>query len=81
MVDNLPWSFTESNRIVDAKDCTVADCRYSANQGRKIVDTVNACAKLFAALKAFVEEWDEFAMNQLTDCYQQAREALREIGE
>ena len=92
VVDNLPWTFTESNRIVDAKNCTVADCRYTANQGRNIVDTVNAHAKLesrnaklVAALKGLLEATPQEECESGCDTdncpWMQARAVLKEVGE
>ena len=40
-MSNLPWKLGADNRISNNDGLTVADCRYVANQGPRIVQAVN----------------------------------------
>ena len=48
---NTPWVHTETNRIVNSYNRTVANCRYVADQGAAIVRTVNCHRDLVEAIK------------------------------
>lgn len=54
-----PWVHTETNRIADSQNRTVADCRFSADQGAAIVAAVNSYSDMRAALKSVLTLIDE----------------------
>ena len=93
----LPWiakqvGSVQAWRITDASENSPAACRaYSSEDATYIVKAANSYPKLVAALRMAYDGWDGIVKGQnrahepLTryeqECYEAAKEALREIGE
>lgn len=82
---STPWRNMGDGRIKDALMRTVADCRYSVDQGEVIVAAVNSYPsrqRLVSALKGVMEFVNRpYSYEARRKAFDEARSALAEIGE